>query len=66
MTKYLIKIEIEKCTGCGTCVALCPSNWEMGEDKKAHPKRKEVKEIGCNQDAENNCPVECITIEKKE
>jgi len=65
MAKYVIKQDVEKCTGCGTCVALCLSNWEMHDDKKARPKKTEIKEIGCNQEAENNCPVECITIEKE-
>lgn len=66
MAKYIIKQEIEKCIGCGTCVALCPTNWEMHDDKKARPKKTEVAEPGCNEDAENNCPVECIEIVKEE
>jgi ferredoxin len=54
----------EKCIGCGNCVNVCPDNWEMGSDGKAHPKEKEVKEIGCNKAAAEGCPVECITIEE--
>jgi len=61
---FIIKVDKEKCTGCGTCVALCPTNWELKEGK-ALPKKTEVEEIGCNQDAENNCPVEAIEIKEK-
>lgn len=25
----------DKCIGCGTCVAVCPSFWHMGDDGKA-------------------------------
>ncbi len=52
----------EKCIGCGNCVSACPSNWEMGKDGKAKPKKSEVKEIGCNADAAESCPVSCISI----
>ena len=51
----------EKCIGCGSCVEVCPSNWEMKGDK-AIPKKKEIKEIGCNQKAADACPVQCIKI----
>ena len=51
----------EKCIGCGSCVAICPSNWVMKENK-AVPKKKETKEIGCNQKAADACPVQCIKI----
>jgi ferredoxin len=53
----------EKCIGCGSCVAVC-DNWEMGDDGKAKPKKTEVEEVGCNKEAEEICPVECIKIEE--
>lgn len=62
MTKYKIEQEIEKCIGCGTCVAICPANWEMGSDNKAHPKKTELEDIGCNKEAAESCPVQCIKI----
>jgi len=68
--------EIEKCIGCGSCAAVCPANWELGEDGKAHTlgakknpvngnEELEIKQIGCNQDAADICPVQCIKIIKK-
>ncbi|MFH1695080.1 MAG: ferredoxin [Candidatus Micrarchaeota archaeon] len=55
--------EVEKCIGCGACAAVCPSNWEMAGDK-SKPKSTEITEIGCNKEAEESCPVNCIHIEE--
>lgn len=62
---YKITQDHEKCIGCGTCVALCPENWEMQDDGKARPKKTTVEEIGCNQQAADSCPVACIHIKKE-
>jgi ferredoxin len=61
---YKIKQEHEKCIGCGTCCALCPENWEMRDDGKAWPKKTELNDVGCNQQAADSCPVLCIHIIK--
>lgn len=64
--------EREKCIGCGTCVAVCPDFWVMGEDGKATLKDSkdvgngifelEVNDTGCNKDAESACPVQIIHV----
>lgn len=65
--------ERYKCIGCGTCAALCSSYWEMDEDGKSKllgseagskpdTYEREVKNIGCNQEAADSCPVNCIHI----
>jgi ferredoxin len=58
----MVKIEIdkEKCIGCGACASAC-DNFELREGK-AHAKKAEVDEIGCNQEAADACPVEAIKI----
>jgi ferredoxin len=66
--------EREKCIGCGSCAALCPKYWEMAQDQKSKllkAKAKtggnyelEIKEVGCNQEAADSCPVQCIRVEK--
>lgn len=64
-----------KCIGCGTCAALCPEFWEMGEDGKSYLKggskdpktgnyEREIREVGCNKDVEYSCPVQIIHIIK--
>lgn len=74
----MVKIiqEHEGCIGCGTCVALCPEFWEMDDDGKARPKTGKLniktgnyefgvdkKDIGCNKDVEDLCPVNIIKIQ---
>lgn len=67
--------EVEKCIGCGTCVALCPALFEM-EGAKAklkgattegsnHVLEKEFtpEEQDCAKQAAQNCPVSCIRVE---
>jgi len=62
--KYKILHDREKCIGCGTCVALCPENWEFDDEGKVKPKKTEIDEIGCNKEAKESCPVEAIKIEE--
>jgi len=68
--------DLEKCIGCGSCVALCPEYWEMrAEDGKAHllnskvnsetnNEELEITDVACNQEAVAICPVQCIKIVK--
>ena len=60
---YKIKVDKEKCIGCGACAANC-DNFEMKEDKAA-AKETEVEKLGCNQEAADICPVEAIIVKKK-
>lgn len=66
--------EKDKCISCGTCSAVCPDHWEMGEDRKAQLKdgvaeagnvfTKQLEEAGCNDLASQNCPAQCIHVEE--
>ncbi len=66
-----IIFEKDKCIGCGTCSAICSDFWEMGDDGKANLKEstekegnfeREVEKEGCNSDAQDSCPVQCIHV----
>ncbi|MEM5793620.1 MAG: ferredoxin [Candidatus Aenigmatarchaeota archaeon] len=57
-----IKHDRESCIGCGACASICPENWEMAKDGKSKPKKTTLKEVGCNQEAADACPVGCITV----
>ena len=59
---YKIKYNEKECIGCGACTAVCPENWEMADNDKAVAKNLELKEVGCNQEAADACPMECIEI----
>jgi len=68
-----IILERDKCIGCGSCQAVCPKYWKLSDDGKADligskqsnkNHELEVEEAGCNQEAVEACPVQCIQIEK--
>lgn len=66
-----IKLEREKCIGCGSCSALCPKYFELQEDGKSHivgsekqdVEELEVEKIECAQAASEACPTQCIHVE---
>lgn len=58
-----IKIDEEKCIGCGSCVAVCPDCFEMTDDNKARLK-DEITNTECVQEAVDVCPVQVIEIEE--
>lgn len=67
MAKYKITQDQSECIGCGACAGVCPENWKMVEvngEQKSAPIKTEVEDIGCNQEAADSCPVECIKIKK--
>ena len=52
------KVDQNKCIGCGTCVALCPKVFSMGDDGKA---KSNGKKAPCAKEAEDSCPVDAIS-----
>lgn len=65
----MVKIILErgKCIGCGSCEVLCLKYWKMADDGKVNylgPEELKEEEIGCNQEAADACPVQCIRIKK--
>jgi len=67
-----IKLEREKCIGCGSCQALCSKYFELIDDGKSHiinavkqeVEELEVEKIECAEAASDACPALCIHIEK--
>ena len=53
-------VNKEKCTGCGTCVDLCPVEAIKLEDNIAVVDADQCVDCGS---CENECPVEAIKIE---
>ena len=67
-----IILEREKCIGCSACEAVCQEYWKMADDGKTNllgaeeqgeNEVLEAQEVGCNKDAADACPVQCIIIE---
>ncbi|MBN2884598.1 ferredoxin [Patescibacteria group bacterium] len=56
----MIKVDKNKCVGCGMCSGMCPDVFIINADGKA-----EVLEQGnesCAKDASESCPVNAITL----
>jgi len=56
-----VVVDKNKCIGCGSCVALCPQAFVIGDDGKAKSKQK-AGEQACLQEAVENCPVKAIKL----
>lgn len=61
-----IKIDKNKCIGCGLCLSIAYEVFELGEDGKS--KIKEDADLEKNKElikqAKENCPVQAIEIEE--
>lgn len=55
-----IKIDRERCIGCGACVSLCPEIFEL-KNGKADVKVKETDDK-CAKDAADSCPAVAISV----
>jgi len=64
--KLKIKIDQEKCIGCGSCAAIASEVFAMGEDGKSHVKNPTGAPVEKIKEAVSACPVGAITVEEKE
>lgn len=55
----MIKVNQDKCIGCGTCVAICPSNFQLNANGKSEVTGQDDND--CVQNAIESCPVQAIT-----
>jgi ferredoxin len=60
-----IKIDKNKCIGCGTCAALAPEVFELDENNKARVKNPKGSDEETIRLAVDSCPVQAISIEEE-
>jgi len=53
----MMKVDQEKCIGCGACVSVCPDTFELKDGKSVTKSDKDCDE------AVNMCPVDAIIKE---
>ena len=56
----MIKVDQEKCIGCGLCAGNSPENFAMNSDGKAEPIASEANDSA--KEAANDCPVGAISV----
>ena len=54
-----IKVDQNKCIGCGRCTEICPEVFKLGANGKSSVFGKDV---DCAMKAADECPVEAITV----
>lgn len=57
-----IKIDKNKCIGCGTCVVLAPKTFKLGDDGKSQVIEPPGDDRAVIEDAVDNCPVDAIEL----
>jgi len=55
----MIKVNKDKCVGCGLCATICKEVFALGKDGKAMVKAQ--KSLPCVKEAIDSCPVEAIS-----
>ena len=64
-TKSKVKIDEDKCIGCGTCVALAKDTFEMNSENKAEVKKGKHDEDETVLQAAQSCPVAAVEVKDK-
>jgi ferredoxin len=59
-----VTVDEEICIGCGTCAEICPAVFDLnGTTEKTEVVDPEACDfVGCCEAAEENCPVDAITL----
>ncbi len=56
----MVKVDQDKCIGCGLCSGMCPETFVMNGDGKSEV--IDPKATDCAKEAAANCPVNAITV----
>ena len=59
----MIKVDKDKCGGCGTCEAVCPKVFKINEQTFKSEVLNANSELPCVQDAIDMCPSQAISRE---
>lgn len=57
-----IKIDKNKCIGCGTCVAIAPKSFKLGDDGKSQVIEPPKDDEAMIRNAVDSCPVVAIEL----
>lgn len=57
-----IKVDKNKCIGCGTCVAIAPKSFKLGDDGKSQPIEPPEDDKETIRNAVDSCPVVAIKL----
>ncbi len=61
----MVKVDQNKCIGCGTCVAMCPQVFQLNEDTgKAEVASQELRDCDIAETIES-CPTSAISQEEE-
>jgi len=60
----MVKIDREKCIGCGTCPALAPNTFRMNDEGKAEVFNEAGDDAETIQMACDSCPTQAILIDE--
>lgn len=55
-----VKVDKDKCIGCGTCLVIAPKSFKLGDDGKAQPIEPPGDGEEKIKEAIDSCPVDAI------
>jgi len=56
----MVKVDDDKCIGCGLCAGRCPETFQMNLDGKSEVVKDEV--TPCAKEAAADCPAGAISV----
>lgn len=57
----MVKVDQNKCIGCGMCAGSCPETFQLNLNGKAEVIKDQVTD--CAKNAAANCPVDAISVD---
>lgn len=58
----MVKVDQDKCIGCGACTVICPEVFELRDDGKSHVKDPKGAGEDKIKEAADSCPVGAISL----